>query len=72
MDSLTKSGWEKDQKAHSEELVTYFRSWIEEHKNEITALQIFYDQPYRRRELTYQMIRDLSEKILLGALRSLQ
>lgn len=65
MDSLTKSGWEKDQKAHSEELVTYFRSWIEEHKNEITALQIFYDQPYRRRELTYQMIRDLSEKILL-------
>ncbi|MBK9272056.1 MAG: DEAD/DEAH box helicase family protein [Saprospiraceae bacterium] len=65
MDSLTKSGWVKDQKAHAEELVTHFRSWIDEHKNEITALQIFYDQPYRRRELSYQMIRDLSEKILL-------
>src|SRR5690606_27646713 len=30
---------------------------------EITALQIFYGQPYRRRELTYAMIKDLYEKI---------
>jgi type I restriction enzyme R subunit len=65
MDSVTKSGWVKDQKAHAEELVNHFKNWIEEHKNEITALQIFYDQPYRRRELTYQMIKELSEKILL-------
>ena len=57
-------GW-KDQKAHAEELVNHFKTWIEEHKNEITALQIFYDQPYRRRELTYQMIKELTEQILL-------
>jgi len=65
LDSVTKSGWVKDQKSHAEELVNHFKVWIEEHKNEITALQIFYSQPYRRRELTYQMIRELSERILL-------
>lgn len=65
IDQITKSGWVKDQKAHAEELVSHFKTWIEEHKNEITALQIFYDQPYRRRELTYQMIKELSEKIML-------
>jgi type I restriction enzyme R subunit len=65
IDTVTKSGWVKDQKAHAEELVNHFKNWIDEHKNEITALQIFYDQPYRRRELTYQMIKELSEKILL-------
>ncbi len=26
-------------------------------------MQIFYDQPYRRRELTFQMIRELAERI---------
>jgi type I restriction enzyme R subunit len=65
IDTVTKSSWVKDQKAHAEELVNHFKKWIEEHKNEITALQIFYDQPYRRRELTYQMIKELSEQILL-------
>ena len=65
IDSVTKSGWVKDQRAHAEELVSHFKAWIEEHKNEITALQIFYDTPYRRRELTYRMIKELSERILL-------
>ena len=65
IDSVTKSGWVKDQRAYAEELVSHFKAWIEEHKNEITALQIFYEQPYRRRELTYRMIKELSERILL-------
>lgn len=65
LDVVTGSGWVKDQKAAAEQLVADFKTWIEGHKDEITALQIFYDQPYRRRELTYQMIKDLCEKILL-------
>jgi type I restriction enzyme R subunit len=65
IDSVTKSGWVQDQRAHDEELVSHFKAWIKEHKNEITALQIFYDTPYRRRELTYRMIEELSERILL-------
>jgi len=64
IDSVTRSGWVKDQLAEAEQLVLDFKTWIEEHKDEITALQIFYDQPYRRREITFKMIKDLSEYIL--------
>lgn len=64
MDSITKSGWVKDQVAEAEQLILDFKIWIDEHKDEITALQIFYGQPYRRREVTYKMIKDLSEYIV--------
>lgn len=66
IDAVSKSGWVKDQNAAAEGVIMEFTQWIEEHKNEITALQIFYDQPYRRRELTFAMIKDLSEAILLS------
>jgi type I restriction enzyme R subunit len=65
IDAVSKSGWVKDQKAAAEGVIMEFTQWIEEHKNEITALQIFYDQPYRRRELTFTMIKELTENILL-------
>ncbi len=64
IDSITRSGWVKDQVQEAEQLITDFALWLKEHKDEITALQIFYDQPYRRRELTFKMIKDLSEEIL--------
>jgi type I restriction enzyme R subunit len=63
IDEVTNIGWVKDQEAAAELAITNFTNWIETHKDEITALQIFYGQPYRRRELTYGMIKDLYEKI---------
>lgn len=63
IDAITNMGWVKDQQAAAELTISNFTAWIEAHKEEITALQIFYDQPYRRRELTYKMIKDLLEKI---------
>ena len=63
IDEVTNIGWVKDQVASATSTIKDFTDWIEAHKEEITALQIFYSQPYRRRELTYQMIRDLCEKI---------
>jgi type I restriction enzyme R subunit len=62
-DEIVNMGWVKDNKTAAESLVTDFKVWIEEHKTEITALQIFYGQPYQRRELTYTMIKDLVEAI---------
>lgn len=62
-DELVTIGWVKDNKAEAENLVNDFRSWIEAHKNEITALQLFYGQPYQRRELTYRMLKDLVETL---------
>jgi type I restriction enzyme, R subunit len=65
-DSITSLGWVADNTAQAETLVTDFRKWIEAHKTEIVALQIFYGQPYRRRELNYKMIKDLVEAIKLS------
>lgn len=63
MDQVTNIGWVKDQEQAAELSISNFTEWIVTHKNEITALQIFYDQPYRRRELTFKMIKDLCDKI---------
>jgi type I restriction enzyme R subunit len=65
IDEITNIGWVKDQQVAAELTISNFTAWIEAHKDEITALQIFYNQPYRRRELTYAMIKDLCEKIKL-------
>jgi len=63
IDTITNIGWVKDQQAAASLTISNFTAWIESHKDEITALQIFYGQPFRRRELTYKMIKDLYEKI---------
>jgi len=63
-DKVTAVGWEKDNKDKAQELLKTFADWIARHKDEITALQIFYDQPYRRRELTFKMIKELVDTIV--------
>jgi len=63
-DAVTHVGWDKDNKEKANEQVQDFKAWIEEHKTELTALQIFYAQPYRRRELTFNMIKEVLEKLL--------
>lgn len=64
-DKLLNVGWDADQTQSANALIKDFAAWIVEHKDEITALQIFYSQPYRRRELTFKMIRDLAEQVRL-------
>jgi type I restriction enzyme, R subunit len=60
-DKVTKVGWHADETERANAIISDFAAWIDEHRDEIVALQIFYGQPYRRRELTYAMIRDLCE-----------
>ncbi|HAZ01298.1 MAG TPA: restriction endonuclease subunit R, partial [Marinilabiliales bacterium] len=62
-DEVIKVGWDKDNKDKANELVNGFTEWMQQHKDELTALQIFYNQPYRRRELTYTMIKEVLEKL---------
>jgi len=64
-DEILNMGWVKDNKATAENTVHDFKVWIQQHKTEITVLQIFYEQPYRRREVTYTMIKELVEKLKL-------
>jgi len=63
-DKVLTADWDKSNKNKAEELIKSFSDWINRHKDEITALQIFYGQPYRRRELSYKMIKDLIETII--------
>jgi type I restriction enzyme R subunit len=65
IDEITNIGWVKDQEAAAELTISNFTAWIEANKDEITALQIFYGQPYQRRELTFKMIKELYDKIKL-------
>lgn len=64
-DTLLNKGWATDSKEKAEILVADFKAWIAQHQYEITALQIFYSQPYRRRELNYKMIQEVLEKLKL-------
>ena len=65
LDSLATSGWQKDNKESAAATIQDFQQWILQHKDELTALQLFYGQPYRRRELTFQMIKSLVEQLVL-------
>ena len=62
-DEVIHVGWDKDNKDKATELVIEFSEWMQQHKDELTALQIFYNQPFRRRELTYTMIKEVLEKL---------
>jgi type I restriction enzyme, R subunit len=63
-DEIVSLGWVKETSSDADEMVNEFISWIKKNKDEITALQIFYSQPYKRRDLTYQMINDLHERLV--------
>ena len=63
IDTITNIGWVKDHASASSALIGDFKDWIVNHKDEITALQIFYAQDYRHRTFTYKMIKDLCEKL---------
>lgn len=62
-DTLLSAGWASEAADKAKAIVQDFNDWLEIHKDEIIALQIFYNQPYRRRELTYSMIKNLLENL---------
>jgi type I restriction enzyme R subunit len=63
-DEVLNAGWDKENKESAQHTINAFKEWVEAHKDEVIALQIFYAQPYRRRELTFAMIKELVEKIV--------
>ena len=59
LDTLKIADWDGDREAKAKEMIAEFQAYLEAHKDEITALKIFYNQPYRRRELTSKMVKEL-------------
>lgn len=54
---------EPEKSMSAEQTVERFRDFIEKNKDEITALQIIYNQPHKRKELTYEKIRELADTL---------
>ncbi|MDG1278837.1 MAG: type I restriction-modification enzyme R subunit C-terminal domain-containing protein [Algoriphagus sp.] len=65
LDKVTKAEWDTFTTEKAEQVIQDFTEYIHAHKDEIIALEIFYDQPYRRRELTLKMVKDLLDRIKL-------
>ena len=63
LDTVLVADWDKDSTDKANEIITEFKDYIEEHKDEITALKIFYNEPHRRRELTSKMVKELLSHI---------
>src|SRR3989475_1207516 len=61
-DTVVEAGYSTDATERAKATVRSFRQFIEEHKDEITALQILYSHPYKQR-LTFKDIRDLAHAI---------
>jgi len=63
-DQLVTAAWDGEQRTRAGETVAEFSGWIAAHRDEIMALAIFYDQPRRRRELTFAMVRELASRLV--------
>ncbi len=59
-DELTGAGFDRKR---AEETVTNFKRFIADHRDELIALQILYNQPQSRQRLTYAAIRELVRRM---------
>ena len=62
-DNVTFAGFDAESKARAEQRVASFKRFIEDNRDELTAIQILYSQPYGQRHLTYQQVQQLAEAI---------
>lgn len=63
LDQVTFSGFSAQAEAQAKAVIDSFATYIAQHKDEIAALSFFYQQPYQRRALTFDMIEELHEAL---------
>ena len=59
-DAVVSSGWDEKK---ATDTVARFKRFLEERRDELTALQILYRLPYAQRRLTYEAVDDLKEAL---------
>jgi len=62
-DRVILAGFDEQAKERAKGIIETFKKFIEENKNELTALQMIYDKPYGKRHITYQEIKQLAEAV---------
>ena len=63
LDTVLFAGYDTDQQANADRVLTTFRAFIEENKDEILALRILYDQRYKDRPMAIAQLKALYEKL---------
>ena len=63
LDTVLRAEWEGDALENAAAIAQAFQHYLETNRNEIEALVIFYDQPHRRSEMTYAMIREVFDRL---------
>jgi type I restriction enzyme R subunit len=62
-DVVLEAGFSPADTERARTLVASFEAFLAEHRDEITALQIIYNQPYGQRALTFEQVRELAETL---------
>jgi type I restriction enzyme R subunit len=63
LDQVTFAGYSAQAEDQAQKGIASFADYIAAHKDEIAALSFFYQQPYQRRALTFDMIEELHEHL---------
>ena len=63
LDTVLRAEWEGDALENAAAIAQEFKHYLETNRDEIEALAIFYDQPHRRSEMTYAMIREVFARL---------
>jgi type I restriction enzyme R subunit len=61
LDEVTYAGGSEQAREKAQAVLHSFRQFLEEKRDELTALRIYYSQPYRRKELTFRMVQEVVE-----------
>jgi len=62
-DKVIFSGFDEKAKEKARSIVDTFKRFIEENKDELTAIQLIYKKPYGQRHLTYEEIKQIADSI---------
>jgi type I restriction enzyme R subunit len=63
LDAVLVAGWNKDTANNAQALTDEFADYLKANQDNIAALTIFFSQPYRRRELSFDLIRQVMDKL---------
>jgi type I restriction enzyme R subunit len=63
IDRVLRAEWDKDAEGNAQALTSEFADYLRANRDNIEALTIFFSQPYRRRELSFDLIRQVLDKL---------
>lgn len=63
LDTLLRAEWAGDVAENAQKIAREFEDYLNEHRDQIEALQIYFNTPARRAQVSYAMIKDLVRKL---------